>query len=283
MRHSFAYSSLMRICREAQDVKLARAQRRLSYRIHREKRLIARIPRKIEPVCMAALSLWCALACGGNGSWQIWTAGILQAFVISVCQSLVVIRDRSARDAWPWSALCVGFALGGGVLQFQSQQNTLSLLVDYMSAARTEAETPASRISENTHQLSLFTLEGRLAIDSQMTSRKNRMLSLEVQAAEYESAAMHVRLEWKRPIGPFTLLTGAGPRLWARTPVRLENARRIAPKTSPTESAQPQAKDPFLMRFGLTLMVFDFLPIGRSADRKRVLMHAFLARFIDFV
>ncbi len=151
-----------------------------------------------------------------------------------------------------WSALSMGLALSAGVLRFQDQEASFFAPAEQATAASKEAtpavQTPAiaalaapapasttpaapvlaaapiAAVAAPTY-LRIEALEGVLVLDSQTTARKNRMLTLKVQAAEYVGPNMRIRSDWKRPLFSQVMFSGAGARFCAGSLIRAESLR----------------------------------------------------------
>jgi ComEC/Rec2-related protein len=112
----------------------------------------------------------------------------------------------------------MGLALSAGVLRFQDQEASFIVPAESATAASTTSAAAPSN-------LRIEALEGVLALDSQTTARKNRMLTIKVQAAEYVGPAVRIRSDWKRPLFFQVLFSGAGARLCAGSLIRVESFR----------------------------------------------------------
>ena len=200
---------------------------------HKARRLFGRLLLKVEPSCIAAFGLWCGLAWGGvsgSGIWDLFLAFIIGAIAISISIGHLKLSDKNGRrELLLWSALSMGLALSAGVLRFQDQETSFIVPVEPATAASavashaaTEASTTSAAAPSN---LRIEALEGVLALDSQTTARKNRMLTLKVQAAEYVGPAVRIRSDWKRPLFFQVLFSGAGARLCAGSLIRVESFR----------------------------------------------------------
>ncbi|HPG96573.1 MAG TPA: ComEC/Rec2 family competence protein, partial [Rectinema sp.] len=105
-----------------------------------------------------------------------------------------------------------------GVLRFQDQEASFIVPAESATAASTTSAAAPSN-------LRIEALEGVLALDSQTTARKNRMLTIKVQAAEYVGPAVRIRSDWKRPLFFQVLFSGAGARLCAGSLICVESFR----------------------------------------------------------
>jgi len=185
-----------------------------------------------------------------------------QSFIIISAPSNLSTRSNK-RDVLLWSALSLGLALSAGVLRFQDQEASFlapaepateaSAVASHAATAASKEATPAAqtpviaapeasapasttsaapvRAAAPTAapaapaNLRIEALEGVLILDSQTTARKNRMLTLKVQAAEYVGPNMRIRSDWKRPLFSQVLFSGAGARFCSGSLIRAESVR----------------------------------------------------------
>ena len=162
-----------------------------------------------------------------------------QSFIIISAPSNLSTRSNK-RDVLLWSALSLGLALSAGVLRFQDQEASFLVPAEpatEASAVASHAATAASKVATPAAQtpviaapaaptnLRIEALEGVLILDSQTTARKNRMLTLKVQAAEYVGPNMRIRSDWKRPLFSQVLFSGAGARFCSGSLIRAESVR----------------------------------------------------------
>ena len=216
---------------------------------------------KVPASCFASLGLWIGLGLHGigleslkigpysridSGSLQLVLALVLNAVAltwlefigirgkcIGARQSFEIVSAISTRNIKSkfllWSALSMGLALSAGVLRFQDQEASFIVPAEpatEASAVASHAATAASTTSAAApSNLRIEALEGVLALDSQTTARKNRMLTIKVQAAEYVGPAVRIRSDWKRPLFFQVLFSGAGARLCAGSLIRVESFR----------------------------------------------------------
>ena len=205
---------------------------------------------KVPASCFASLGLWIGLGLHGigleslkigpysridSGSLQLVLALVLNAVAltwlefigirgkcIGARQSFEIVSAISTRNIKSkfllWSALSMGLALSAGVLRFQDQEASFIVPAESATAASTTSAAAPSN-------LRIEALEGVLALDSQTTARKNRMLTIKVQAAEYVGPAVRIRSDWKRPLFFQVLFSGAGARLCAGSLIRVESFR----------------------------------------------------------
>ena len=205
---------------------------------------------KVPASCFASLGLWIGLGLHGigleslkigpysridSGSLQLVLALVLNAVAltwlefigirgkcIGARQSFEIVSAISTRNIKSkfllWSALSMGLALSAGVLRFQDQEASFIVPAESATAASTTSAAAPSN-------LRIEALEGVLALDSQTTARKNRMLTIKVQAAEYVGPAVRIRSDWKRPLFSQVLFSGAGARLCAGSLIRVESFR----------------------------------------------------------
>ena len=217
--------------------------------------------RKVPASCFASLGLWIGLGLHGigqeslkigpysridSGSLQLVLALVLNAVAltwlefigirgkcIGARQSFEIVSVISTRNIKSkfllWSALSMGLALSAGVLRFQDQETSFIVPVEPATAASAVASHAATAASTTSaaapSNLRIEALEGVLALDSQTTARKNRMFTLNVQAAEYVGPAVRIRSDWKRPLFSQVLFSGAGARLCAGSLIRVESFR----------------------------------------------------------
>jgi len=185
-----------------------------------------------------------------------------QSFIIISAPSNLSTRSNK-RDVLLLSALSLGLALSAGVLRFQDQEASFlapaepateaSAVASHAATAASKEATPAAqtpviaapeasapasttsaapvRAAAPTAapaaptNLRIEALEGVLILDSQTTARKNRMLTLKVQAAEYVGPNMRIRSDWKRPLFSQVLFSGAGARFCSGSLIRAESVR----------------------------------------------------------
>ena len=185
-----------------------------------------------------------------------------QSFIIISAPSNLSTRSNK-RELLLWSALSLGLALSAGVLRFQDQEASFLAPAEPVTAASavaSHAATAASKVATPAAQtpviaapeasapasttsaapvraaaptaapaaptnLRIEALEGVLILDSQTTARKNRMLTLKVQAAEYVGPNMRIRSDWKRPLFSQVLFSGAGARFCSGSLIRAESVR----------------------------------------------------------
>jgi ComEC/Rec2-related protein len=179
---------------------------------------------QLEPVCMAAIGLWFGFLVGGSGLLNVVLAWVTAAFAIAM-ECWPSKSKQMPQPLMVVGAFCFGLAMSAGVLRFQAQQQSVA---QQISCVRQKSPAHAEA---HANELGLEAVEGILAGDTQVTSRKNRRFDVYVQAVEYSAKGIKVRCEWqeasflKRPVFALTLMSGAGERMPAGTSIRAEKLK----------------------------------------------------------